>query len=101
MKTTLVRYKTRQGKASENEALIHAVFDELRSTAPAGFRYRVFKLDDGESFVHFAMIDTADGNNPLTTMDSFRRFQANIKERCIDAPVAVHMTGAVDSFGFD
>mgnify|MGYP001403130227 CR=1 FL=1 len=30
MKTTLVRYRTLPDRASENEVLIHGVFDELR-----------------------------------------------------------------------
>ncbi len=98
MKTVLVRYKTHADKASENEALIHAVFDELRRTAPPGLQYGAFKLADGASFVHFATVDTADGTNPLTSLPSFKEFQRGIKDRCVEPPVAVDLV-AVDSYG--
>ena len=97
MKTVLVRYKTRDDKASENEALIHAVFDELRASAPAGLTYRVFKLPDGVSFVHLATVDTPDGSNPLLRLDSFKRFQLNVRDRCVEPPVATELI-AVDDY---
>jgi hypothetical protein len=91
MNTVLVRYKTHADKAADNEALIHAVFDELRGSAPAGLRYSAFKLADGSTFVHLATIDTADGSNPLVTLDSFKRFQAGLRERCVEPPVATDL----------
>jgi hypothetical protein len=98
MRTALVRYKVRDTQAAEaNEALVHAVYDELRASAPVGLRYGTFKLDDGTSFVHLAVIDTADGSNPLVTMDSFRRFQQGLPERCLEPPVAVELT-PVDAY---
>jgi hypothetical protein len=98
MKTVLVRYKTRDDKAGENEDLIHAVFDELRGSVPVGFRYGTFKLADGSTFVHLAMIDTADGSNPLVTLDSFKRFQHGLPERCVEPPVATDLF-QVDEYG--
>jgi hypothetical protein len=97
MKTVLVRYTTHQDKAGENETLIHAVFDELRGSAPPGLRYTTFKLADGATFVHLATIDTADGSNPLVTLDSFKRFQQGLPERCAEAPVATDLV-VVDGY---
>ncbi|HMD02550.1 MAG TPA: hypothetical protein VKG44_06235 [Candidatus Baltobacteraceae bacterium] len=97
MKTVLVRYKTHAEKAGENETLIHAVFDELRASAPAGLRYGAFKLADGTSFVHFATIDTADGSNPLVELPSFKRFQENLSERCAEEPALTELS-AVDGY---
>ncbi len=91
MKTVLVRYRTRDDKAAENEGLIRGVFDELRGYAPQGLRYATFKLADGSSFVHLATLDTADGGNPLLTLDSFKRFQQGLRERCVEPPVAVDL----------
>lgn len=98
MKTVLVRYQTHADKATENEALIHAVFDELRASAPTGLRYTTFTLADGVSFVHLATIDTADGSNPLVSLDSFKRFQLGLPERCAEPPVATDLV-LVDRFG--
>jgi hypothetical protein len=99
LKAVLVRYKTHDGKAAENEALIHAVFDELRDTAPAGVRYAAFKLEDGVSFVHLAIVDTADGSNPLPALKSFERFQQDLSERCVEQPKPTSLI-PVDRYGF-
>ena len=99
MKTTLVRYTTHADRAGENEALIHAVFDELRRVAPTGFRYGAFKQADGASFVHFAMMDNADGSNPLVQLESFKRFQSDLNERCVELPVVTHLATLVDAYG--
>jgi hypothetical protein len=98
MKTVLVRYKTRDDKAGENEALIHTVFDELRDRAPTGLRYGAYKLADGSSFVHLAMIETADASNPLAALESFKRFQQGLRERCVETPVATEIY-LVDGYG--
>jgi hypothetical protein len=91
MKTVLVRYTTRDDKADENEELIRAVFDQLRSNAPAGLRYDAYKLADRSGFVHLATIDTADGSNPLVTLDAFARFTTELGERCTEGPVALDL----------
>jgi hypothetical protein len=57
MRTVMVRYKTKEGQAATNEALIHAVFDELRSREPGGLNYASYRLADGATFVHIAMLD--------------------------------------------
>ena len=98
MKPTLVRYQTLPERASENEALIRGVFDELRRLVPPGFRYGAFKLADGVSFVHVAMTDAAAEPNPLVGLESFRRFQADLSARCVELPVVTQLT-QVDSYG--
>ncbi len=84
MKRTLVRYKAAPDKAQENERLIGKVFEELKTKAPEGVRYLALRL--GDMFVHFAIVDTGDGTNPLVGLDAFRAFQSGIKERCIEPP---------------
>lgn len=83
MKHILVRYKTKPEQADTNQHLIEAVFQELRKEKPDGVRYLALRLGDG-AFVHFvASEDEASG---LRSLDSFRQFQAGIKERCIEPP---------------
>ena len=57
----------------------------------AGVRYASFHLDDGVSFVHLASIETTDGNNPLSEVEAFKKFQAEIKDRCEEPPVATEL----------
>jgi hypothetical protein len=95
MKTIMVRYKTSEAQAATNEALVHAVFDELRSRAPEGLRYATYRLSDGVTFVHIA---THDDPNPLPALASFKAFQKDLKERCVELPVVTELL-AVDSYG--
>lgn len=98
MRTVMVRYKTKEGQAATNEALIHAVFDELRSREPGGLNYASYRLADGATFVHIAMLDGI-GENPLTSLPAFKAFQSGIKERCSEEPVVTELA-RVDSYGF-
>jgi hypothetical protein len=94
----IVRYSTRPDRAGENERLIRAVFAELAETKPAGLHYSAFRLDDGVSFVHVAVLDVAD--NPLTHSSAFAEFQAGIGDRCVSPPAATDAT-AIGSYAMD
>jgi hypothetical protein len=95
----MVRYKIKADKAAENESYITRVFEQLKRDAPSGLHYASFKLADGVSFVHIASVDSADGNNPLTELDTFKAFTAQIKERCEEPPVAVDLK-VIGSYNF-
>jgi hypothetical protein len=82
--TKVVRYKTKPESADENERLVRRVFAELATLGPEGLQYAVFRLGDGTSFVHVAVLDGQ--QNPLTASPAFGEFQAGIKDRCVDGP---------------
>lgn len=88
MNTTIVRYKVKADRAAENIAYIKAVFDALEAGKPAGLRYVSFNLEDGLSFVHIAVVEKGRAGKPLTEMDEFRKFVADIGDRCTEPPVA-------------
>jgi radical SAM superfamily enzyme with C-terminal helix-hairpin-helix motif len=83
MKRTVVRYKTKPESTDENRRLVEKVFQELQTTLPAGVRYAALQLADG-TFIH--LVETEDGAKPLPELDAFRKFQAGIKERCLEGP---------------
>lgn len=85
-KTVVVRYRLAPERVAEHEALLAAVFAELRAGAVAGVEYRAIKLDDGVSFVHVA--DVTGANNPLLALPAFQAFVRDIKGRCVDPPVS-------------
>jgi len=87
MKQVIVRYRVKPERAAENEELVRAVYAELQETKPAGLRYATFQLDDGVSFVHISSTETADGSNPLSGVQAFKRFQENVDDRCEEGPV--------------
>lgn len=97
MMTVLVRYRVREELAAVNEALIRAVFDQLRQVTPAGLQYRAYKLADDCSFVHWAQIDTADGSNPLVSHEACRHFQRGLHDRCSELPVSANLV-PLDSY---
>ena len=97
MKTIMVRYKTSAAHAGTNEALVRAVFEELRARAPAGLRYACHRLPDEGTFIHIATVETPD-ENPLTTLPSFKAFQSQLKERCVEPPVFTELW-VVGSYG--
>ncbi len=88
METTVVRYKVKADRADENRQFIKKVFAQLDEDKPDGLRYVSFNLDDGLSFVHIAVVETADGKNPLAETSAFQDFLSEIKDRCDEPPVA-------------
>jgi len=100
MKRVIVRYKVKPGKGEENQGLIETVFQELHAGAPEGLRYASFRSSDGLNFMHIASIETDDGSNPLGATAAFKAFQAEIKDRCDEPPVAtdVELVGAYRVF---
>jgi hypothetical protein len=95
--TKVIRYKTHQESADENERLIRDVFTELAEQRPPGLRYAAFRLDDGVSFVHVATIDGE--VNPLSSSAAFGKFQAGIQDRCVEGPAAAD-AAVVGSYQF-
>jgi hypothetical protein len=86
----VVRYTAKPEHAEENEHLIRKVFAELAEHDPGGLRYAAFRLDDGVSFVHVAIVEGE--QNPLTSSAAFGRFQSGIADRCAEGPVASDAT---------
>jgi hypothetical protein len=93
MKTTVVRYQAKPERADENQQLIEAVFAELDEREPQGFTYKVFRLEDGVSFIH-VVIEHDDVENPDSLQDvpAFQEFVAAVAERCDVPPFATGAT---------
>ena len=58
----MVRYKIKADRVAENERYITSVFEQLEREKPPGLRYASFKLEDGVSFMHVALVETEDGS---------------------------------------
>jgi hypothetical protein len=89
MTSTVVQYQVKPERADENQRLIEAVFADLEARQPNGFTYKVFRLEDGISFVHVVVEhDDVDHPDSLQDVPAFRAFVADIAARCDVAPVA-------------
>ena len=93
--TKVIRYRTKPERAEENERLIREVFAELAQNDPEGLQYATFRLDDGVSFVHVAVLDGEE--NPLTSSPAFAAFQAGVADRCAEGPIPADAT-AIGNF---
>jgi hypothetical protein len=92
MTTTVVRYQTKPERAKENQELIEAVFAELDAREPDGFTYKVFRLEDGVTFIHVVIEHDIDQPDSLQALPAFQAFVADIAERCDVPPVAMGAT---------
>ena len=92
MKSTVVRYRAKPERADENQKLIEAVFADLEQRQPDGFTYKVFRLEDGVSFVHVAIEHDVENPASLAEVPAFQAFVAKIAERCDVPPVAMGAT---------
>ena len=101
MESVMVRYKVKPDQAAKNEELVRAVYDELHRTEPAGLRYATFQLEDGVTFIHLASVEADAGQHPLTGLESFKRFQDGVADRCDEPPVltATREIGSFRVFG--
>ena len=97
MTTTVVRYEAKPDRADENQQLIEAVFVQHEEREPEGFTYKVFRLEDGVSFIHVAIEHDVDDRDSLQDVPAFQAFVADIADRCAVAPV---VTGATVVGGF-
>jgi hypothetical protein len=88
MKRNLIRYRTSQDRAEENEALIKDVFEELQAKTPSGIRYLALNLGEGR-FVHFVETDENEAG-PLSQLESFKTFQRGLKDRQIEPTAATN-----------
>jgi hypothetical protein len=86
MNLQTIRYTVVPEHADKNEALIRAVFAELRQSQPDGLRYAAFRLSDGVSFLHLTHNKHADQPSPLLGVEAFRAFQEGFDERRADGP---------------
>ena len=92
MKTTVVRYQVKPARADENQQLIEAVFAELEQRELDGFTYKVFRLEDGVSFIHVVIEHDVEHPDSLAAVPAFQAFVADIAERCDVQPVAMGAT---------
>ena len=97
MQQSIIRYRTKPDQADANAELVRAVYAELHRTRPDGFRYTTLRLDDQVTFVHITQSER--DPSPILEVKAFGEFQAGIRDRCDEPPVAQAFT-EVGSYRF-
>jgi hypothetical protein len=82
--TKEIRYTTKSESADENERPIRGVLTALATQNAERLRYAAFRLDDGVSLLHVAVLD--DNENPLSRSAAFGAFQSAITDRWAERP---------------
>ena len=84
MAITVIHYTVRPEAATENQALVAAVFEQLALARPAGFQYAVVKLADGVTFAHVITGDRAKAGEALRQLSAFQAFTQDGRQRWVE-----------------
>ena len=95
----LVTYKVKSDRVEENEKLVKAVYEELRQKNDPDIHYATFKLDDGQTFAHFASFASPEKQAELTESKSFQAFRKDLPARC-EVPPDPQKLNEIDSYNF-
>jgi hypothetical protein len=97
MKTVMVQYTAKPEFVETNRSNISNVMAELRRVNDAGIKYSTFILEDGQTFIHFALFRDEDGQKKLNELESFKKFGAELKASGPIAPPKPLVLSLVDS----
>ena len=86
----LIRYRLKPEHVERNEELVRAMYEELHRAAPSDFRYTVFKLEDGVSFMHIS--ESEGEESPMAGLASVQEFRRELADRCEEQPVLTELT---------
>ena len=86
MKVVKVQYTVKPSYAETNRRNIQKVMDDLRALNNPRIRYSAFMLDDGKTFVHFAMYPDEDIAAIVNNLSSFQSFRQQLKGSQPEAP---------------
>jgi len=90
-----VQYTVKEEYVEENKKKIAAVMNELKEKNNPDVKYSSFLLDDGKSFMHLVFYNSDDAKNLPSELESFKQFQASLKEN-IEVPPKVEKFNLVD-----
>jgi hypothetical protein len=86
MKSVKVQYTVKAEYAETNKKNIQKVMADLREINNPGVRYSAFVLDDGKTFVHFAMYPDEETMAIVSDLPAFQSFRQQLQESGPEAP---------------
>jgi len=86
MKAVKVQYTVKAEYAETNKKNIQKVMTELRKINNPGVRYSAFCLDDGKTFIHFAMYPDEETMSIVSNLEAFKEFRQQLKESRSEIP---------------
>ena len=86
MKAVKVQYTVQKSYTETNQKNIQKVMADLRELNNPGIRYSAFMLEDGKSFIHFAMYPDEETASIVNNLESFQSFRQQLKESQPEKP---------------
>lgn len=86
MKAVRVQYTVQESYAETNALNIQKVMADLRELNHPGIRYSAFMLEDGKTFVHFAMYPDEETASIVPGLDSFQSFRQQLQDSHPEVP---------------
>jgi len=86
MKAVKVQYTVKEEYAETNKKNINQVMSDLRKLNNPGVKYSSYVLNDGKTFVHLGIYSDEKAMSVATDLDSFKKFQTELKESQPEVP---------------
>ena len=86
MNAVKVQYTVQAGYAETNKKNIQKVMDDLQALNNPGVRYSAFMMEDGKTFIHFAMYPDEETAAIVPNPASFQSFRQQLKDSKPEIP---------------
>ena len=97
MKIVRVQYTTTAEFAPLNQVNIAGIVAELKQLNHPGIKYTCWLLPDGKTFMHFDQFETEEAHQVLTSLDSFKKFDADLWASNLEAEPQLELLSLVAS----
>jgi hypothetical protein len=100
MKATRVQYTCNPEFVEQNKSNIANVMKEVRAANNPDFKYATYIMEDGKTFMHFALVNKEGADKFLFELASFKKFREELNASAPEVPPKNEQLSLVDS-GFD
>jgi hypothetical protein len=100
-KIVRVQYTTKPDYVVRNKKNIAKVMNDLREINNPGIKYGAYLLEDQKTFMHFTQFQTEEAYKVLNSLESFKKFQEELKASGLEvAPKAENLSLVASSYDF-
>ena len=97
MKIVRVQYTTTAEFAPLNQVNIAGIVAELKQLSHPGIKYTCWLLPDGKTFMHFDQFENEEAHQVLTSLESFKKFDADLWVSNLEAEPQLELLSLVAS----
>ncbi len=97
MKIVRVQYTTTAKFAPINQVNIAGIVQELKELNHPGIKYGCWLLPDGKTFMHFDQFENEEAHEVLTSLESFKKFAAELDASGLEAEPKLDLLSLVAS----